>query len=49
MDPFVYAANASSNTVSAYYVGGNGDLTPIAGSPFPAGDDPISVAFSPEF
>ena len=33
----VYVANAGSNNVSAYRIGPNGALTPVAGSPFPAG------------
>ena len=44
---FVYVANFLSNNVSAYRIGENGALTPVAGSPFPAGNEPISVAFSP--
>ena len=41
---FVYVANAGSNNVSAYSIGPNGALTPVAGSPFPAGSDPRSLA-----
>jgi 6-phosphogluconolactonase len=41
---FVYVANAASNNVSAYSIGPNGALTPVAGSPFPAGSDPRSLA-----
>ena len=41
---FVYVANLESNTVSAYSVGANGALTPVAGSPFAAGLEPFSVA-----
>ena len=41
---FVYVANLESNTVSAYSVGANGALTPVAGSLFAAGSGPESVA-----
>jgi 6-phosphogluconolactonase len=44
---FVYVANAYSNTVSAYRIGANGALTPVARSPFPTGDVPASVAVDP--
>jgi 6-phosphogluconolactonase len=43
---FVYVANHFVQTVSAFRIGPNGVLTLIAGSPFPAGKDPISVAIS---
>jgi Lactonase, 7-bladed beta-propeller len=41
---FFYVANFSSNNVSAYGIGSNGGLTPVSGSPFPAGVGPVSVA-----
>ena len=41
---FVYVANAGSNNVSAYRIAESGALTPVAGSPFPAGSDPRSLA-----
>jgi 6-phosphogluconolactonase len=41
---FVYVANFVSNNVSAYRIGTSGALTPIAGSPFPAGSFPHAVA-----
>jgi len=45
---FVYAANTGSNDVSAYTIDPRtGALTPIAGSPFPAGSAPVSVAVDP--
>jgi 6-phosphogluconolactonase len=44
---FVYVANFFSNNISAYRIGENGALTAVAGSPFPAGSRPISVAVSP--
>jgi 6-phosphogluconolactonase len=44
---FVYVANSGSNNISAYRIGESGALTPVAGSPFPAGDFPASVAVSP--
>jgi hypothetical protein len=46
---FAYVANFYSNLVSAYSIGSNGALTPVAGSPF--GEDaavgPVSVAVDP--
>ena len=44
---FVYVANAGSNNVSAYRLDDNGSLIPVPGSPFPVGNEPESVAFSP--
>jgi DNA-binding beta-propeller fold protein YncE len=45
---FAYVANFESNNVSAYSIdGSNGTLTPIPGSPFAAGSNPISVAVDP--
>ena len=44
---FVYVANFYSNLVSAYSIGSNGALTPVSGSPFPAGVGPVSVAMGP--
>ena len=45
---FAYVANFESNNVSAYSIdGSNGTLTPIPGSPFAAGSNPISVAVAP--
>jgi 6-phosphogluconolactonase len=42
---FVYVANSSSNTVSAYVAdSSHGSMTDISGSPFPAGNSPASVA-----
>jgi 6-phosphogluconolactonase len=48
---FVYVANlgvfsGSSGNVSAYRIGANGALTPVAGF-FPTGDNPFSVAVDP--
>ena len=40
----VYVANAGSNNVSAFRIAESGALTPVAGSPFPAGRDPRSLA-----
>ncbi|MGA8596373.1 MAG: beta-propeller fold lactonase family protein [Bryobacteraceae bacterium] len=40
---FAYAANKSSNDVSAYTLG-SGALKPISGSPFAAGMGPVSIA-----
>ena len=45
---FSYVANQGDNTVSGYTVNATtGALTPIPGSPFPAGSFPISVAVDP--
>ena len=44
---FVYVVSKFSHNVSAYQIGENGALTPVVGSPFPAGVGPNSVAFSP--
>jgi 6-phosphogluconolactonase len=44
---FAYVANSNSANVSAYSIGANGALTPVAGSPFAAGSGPISVAVDP--
>ena len=41
---FLYAANKSSNDISAYKIGGPSTLTPISGSPFTAGSGPVSIA-----
>ncbi len=41
---FLYAANKSSNDISAYKIGGPSTLTPIPGSPFTAGSGPVSIA-----
>ncbi|MGC9237930.1 MAG: beta-propeller fold lactonase family protein, partial [Thiomonas sp.] len=41
---FAYVANAGSNNVSAYSINATtGALTPVAGSPFAAGNLPLSV------
>ncbi len=40
---FLYAANKSSNDISAYKIGSS-TLTPIPGSPFTAVADPVSIA-----
>jgi 6-phosphogluconolactonase (cycloisomerase 2 family) len=41
---FAYVANQSSNDISGYTVNTTtGSLTPIAGSPFPAGMSPFAV------
>ncbi len=45
---FIYVVNRGSNNVSAYTISATtGALTPIAGSPFPAGSLPVSVAVDP--
>jgi 6-phosphogluconolactonase len=42
---FAYAANDSSNDISAYAVDAvSGVLTPVAGSPFAAGNEPRAIA-----
>ena len=45
---FVYVANGGSSNISAYSINAtSGELTAIAGSPFPAGNVPYSVAVDP--
>jgi 6-phosphogluconolactonase len=42
---FVYVANKGDNNVSAYSINPTtGALKPVAGSPFPAGNTPLSIA-----
>ena len=45
--PYLFVANsAGSNDISAFVIDqGTGSLTPVAGSPFPAGGNPLSLAF----
>ncbi len=40
-------ANSVASTVSVFSVGSGGALTPVSGSPFGTGREPVSVAFSP--
>jgi 6-phosphogluconolactonase len=44
---FAYVANLDSNNVSAYRIGSGGVLTPVPGSPFPAGPNPADVTVDP--
>ena len=50
---FAYVSNEGNiiispkNNVSAYSIGANGALTPVAGSPFAAGGYPTSVSINP--
>src|SRR5260370_22054513 len=44
---FAYVANSFSNNDSAYSIGANGALTPVPGSPFAAGIQPVSAAVDP--
>jgi 6-phosphogluconolactonase (cycloisomerase 2 family) len=47
---FAYAALNATNQISAFsIVSGTGALTPVAGSPFPAGTTPLSVATAGNF
>ena len=41
---FLYAANRSSNDISAYKIGSSSALTSVPGSPFTAVADPVSIA-----
>jgi probable HAF family extracellular repeat protein len=41
---FLYAANRSSNDISAYKISSSSTLTHIPGSPFTAVSDPVSIA-----
>jgi 6-phosphogluconolactonase len=46
--PVAYVANRGTNDVSAYTINtATGVLTPVTGSPFPAGTNPSAVAVSP--
>jgi 6-phosphogluconolactonase len=44
---FVYVANLSGRNTSAYRIDNDGALTTVAGSPFPTGNGPTSVAVDP--
>ena len=45
---FIYMANLNSGNVFAYTVNTtSGALTPVAGSPFPAGTYPVSIMVAP--
>jgi hypothetical protein len=46
---FAYVANGGGNNISAYSIGANGALTPVPGSPFAAGNAPVSVAIMAKF
>ena len=39
-------AGSDSNNLSVFSISSSGTLTPVAGSPFPAGSGPTSVAFN---
>jgi len=44
---YVYVANSQSNNISGYSINdATGVLTPLTNSPFPAGEQPLSVAVS---
>jgi 6-phosphogluconolactonase (cycloisomerase 2 family) len=42
-----YVSNGPSGTISAYRINATGALSPIPGSPFPAGGHPLSLAIAP--
>lgn len=45
---FLYVTNAGANTVSAYTVdSASGALSPVSGSPFPTGTQPMAAAVDP--
>ncbi len=44
---FLYVANSGSNNISAFGVDASGNLTLLSGSPFAAGNAPMSLALSP--
>jgi 6-phosphogluconolactonase (cycloisomerase 2 family) len=45
---FLYVTNSANNTIAAYSIDPvAGGLTPVAGSPYATGSDPISLALSP--
>ena len=48
-DKFVYVTNLTSNNISAYtFDATSGALTPISGSPYAAGNGPVSVVVTPK-
>ena len=43
----LFAVNSGSDTIAVFHIGGNGQLTPVEGSPFPSGgNDPVSLGLS---
>jgi DNA-binding beta-propeller fold protein YncE len=44
---FVYTANSTANTISAFSYDSTGNLTPLAGSPYSAGTKPEGIAIDP--
>ena len=43
----LFAVNSGSDTIAVFHIGGNGELTPVEGSPFPSGgNDPVSLGLS---
>ncbi len=44
---FAYVSNQTDNTISAYAIAANGTLTALAGSPYPAGQNPAGAAVDP--
>jgi 6-phosphogluconolactonase (cycloisomerase 2 family) len=43
----LYAVNSGSDTIAGFQISGNGELTPLDGSPFPSGGtNPVSVGIS---
>jgi 6-phosphogluconolactonase len=49
LSKFVYLANSFSNNISAYRIGQNGALKPLAGSPFPLDAGSMTVDFLGRF
>ncbi|HEU4416561.1 MAG TPA: beta-propeller fold lactonase family protein [Candidatus Angelobacter sp.] len=45
---FLYVADSTNNAVAGFAIQSNGSLTPIAGSPFAAGLQPLAVAADPQ-
>ncbi|HLW53842.1 MAG TPA: beta-propeller fold lactonase family protein [Candidatus Angelobacter sp.] len=45
---FLYVADPSLNAVLAFTIGSSGALTPISGSPFASGTQPVALASAPE-
>jgi 6-phosphogluconolactonase (cycloisomerase 2 family) len=45
---FLYAAAAPGNIISAFRIGSNGVLTPVAGFPIPTGGQPDVIKVSPD-
>ena len=46
---YVYVTDFASGNVRGYTVASSGGLTPLSGSPFPAGNQPTAVVVDPSY